>query len=244
MKRRTRLLLAGVGGLLLMAGGVAGVPRLLPELPGFEVHRVEVVGASLLAAEEVVRGAGIAAGQSIWEDADAWEQALEGHAVVEDATVGRRLPGTLRVELREKRPVALVSGEVLLPVTATGERLPVDLTRSAPDLPIARGIPGGDEVPVGLLSEVERLARIDPELMAEVSEVEARDSVGGTLLLRHREGEIMLPAGITADRLVELRAVLADVEAKTVKEVALRPHLDLRYADQIVVRLPSSVQKP
>lgn len=244
MKRRTRVLLSGAGGLLLVAAGVVAVPRLLPELPGFEVRRVEVVGATLLAAEEVVRSAGIVAGQSIWDDAAVWEQALEGHAVVEDATVGRRLPGTLRVQLREKRPVALVSGDVLLPVTSAGERLPVDPTRTAPDLPIARGMPGGAEVPVALLSEVERLARVDPELMAEVSEVEARDSMGTTLLLRHREGEIVLPAGITADRLVELRAVLADVEARAGEEVALTPHVDLRYADQIVVRLPSSVQKP
>lgn len=244
MKRRTRRLLTGAGALLLVAGGVVGVPRLLPELPGFEVRRVEVVGASLLAAEEVVRSAGIAAHQSIWDDAAVWEQALEGHAVVEEATVARRLPGTLRVELREKRPVALVSGDVLLPVTAAGERLPVDPTRSAPDLPIARSFSGGEEVPVGLLSEVERLARIDPELMAEVSEVEARDSTGATLMLRHREAEIVLPAGIAADRLVELRAVLVDVESRGGEKPTPRPNVDLRYADQIVVRLPSSVQKP
>lgn len=243
MRRRTRRLLIGGGVLVLAAASAVGVPRLLPELPGFEVRRVEVIGASLLAAEEVVRSAGIAADQSIWEDAEAWERALQGHAVVEAATVARRLPGTLRVELREKRPVALLSDEVLVPVTASGERLPVDPTRSAPDLPIARGMPDGEGVPVRLLAEVERLVRIDPELMAEVSEVEARDSVGATLLLRHREGEIVLPAGIAADRLVELRAVLADVEARA-GEAPARPHVDLRFADQIVVRMSSSVQKP
>lgn len=244
MRRRHRWLLAAGAAVALAGGAVLAAPRVLPEIPGFEVRRVEVLGASLLAADEVVRGAGITAGQSIWDDATAWVAALEGHAVVEEATIGRRLPGTLRIEVREKRPVALAADGVLVPVTVSGERLPVDPTRSAPDLPIARGEAGVDGIPPLLLAELDRLARVDPELMAEVSEVEARDEAGTTLLLRHREADIEIPAGASADRLMELRAVLADLDGRGDGKRQEAVRVDLRFADQIVVRMPSSVQKP
>ena len=157
MRRRFRWVLAGSSAVALVGGAMFAAPRVLPEIPGFQVRRVEVLGASLLAPDEVVRRAGITGEQSIWEDPAAWELALEGHPVVEEAIVGRRLPGTLRIEVREKRPVALAADEVLVPVTLSGERLPVDPTRSAPDLLIARGAGGTAVIPPLLLAEVDRL---------------------------------------------------------------------------------------
>lgn len=224
-------------------GAVLAAPRVLPALPGFEVQRVEVTGTRLLPPDEVVRSSGIRQGQSVWEDEARWEEALEQHAVIESARVSRRLPRTLRVEVREKQPVAYLAEEVLTPVTSSGERLPVDPTRAAVDLPIARGAEG-NTVPPALLAEAERLGRMAPELLAEVSEIRARDGEGRILLLRHRQADIVIPVGTSADRFLELRAVLADIDARRGEEASAGvARLDLRFADQIVVRLPSSVQK-
>lgn len=242
--RRIRAILIGGAALAAVTGAVVTAPRVLPLVPGFEVRRVEVSGAALLSPAEVVRAARIRRGQSLWEDAGAWEEALEQHAVIESARVTRRLPGTLRFEVVEKRPVAYLADDVLTLVTASGERLPVDPTRARVDLPIVRGA-GEGEVPPVLLSEAERLAAMDAALLAEVSEIRAHDAEGDVLLLRHRKADIVLSTGASAARLVELRAVLADLDRRLggrgAGEVA---RVDLRFADQIVVRLPSSVQKP
>lgn len=239
---RRLLLLALAAAIALTA--LLAAPRLLPALPGFEVRRVEVLGIELLEPKEVLCASGIRAGQSVWEDPARWEAALERHAVIEEASVARRLPGTLRVEIEEKEPVAYVPDGILAPVTASGERLPLDPSRAPADLPIARGIEDG-EVPPALLAEIERLSRIDPGLFAEVSEIRARDPEGSILLLRHREADIVIPAGAQADRLVELRAVLADLEDRIGTEDSIEGvRVDLRFADQIVVRILSSVQKP
>lgn len=244
MRRSFRLLL-GAAGIATVAGAVLAAPRVLPELPGFQVRRVEVTGTRLLEAREVLRSSGIQGGQSVWADPGPWVQALERHPVIASAEITRRLPGTLRVQVREKRPVAYLADGVLTPVTASGERLRVDPSFAAADLPIVRSAPKVDSVPRHVFAEVERLAGIDGELLAAVSEIRPRAEDGEVLLLRHRRADIVIPVGAPAERLVELRAVLADVDERDgqgdARGVAL---VDLRFADQIIVRLPPSLQKP
>jgi cell division protein FtsQ len=244
MRRAHRLLLAA-GAIATAAAAVFAAPRVLPAVPGFEVRRVEVAGAELLDPRDVLRSAGIQRGQSVWEDAERWEAALERHGVIESARVTRRLPGTLRVVVEEKRPVAYLAADVLVPVTASGEPLPVDPMYAAPDLPLVRPSEEGGEVPATVLAEAKRLARMDPHFLAEVSEIRPWSADGRVLLLRHRRADIVTPGGMSADRLVELRAVLADLDGRGGREDAGGvARLDLRFADQIVVRLPSSLQKP
>lgn len=243
MTRRIRLLLLGLAlGIVVLAMGLG--PRALRALPGFEVRSVEVTGTRLLAPVEVLRAAEIRAGQSVWDDPASWERALESHPVIESARVTRRLPGTLRVRVEEKRAVAYVEEGSLQPVTASGERLPIDPTRAPADLPIARGT-AGRPVPPAVLGEAERLARLDPGLLLEVSEIRSIDGERGVIELRHRQADIILPIGVPTGRLAELRAVLADLDRKLgsgdVRDAAL---VDLRFADQVIVRLPSSVETP
>lgn len=243
VRRAIRILLIGAA-VAAALGGIFAVPRVLPAVPGFEVRRVELQGIEWLSPLEVLQASGIREGQSVWDDPAQWEAALERHAVIAHATVSRRLPGTLRVEVEEKAPVAYLADEVLVPVSASGERLPLDPTRIAADLPIVRGYENG-EVPPSMLAEVERLTRLAPVLLAEVSEIGARDPEGSELLLRHRAADIVVPAGAQADRLVELSAVLADLEERLRgKEVGGIATVDLRFEDQIVVRLPRIEQKP
>lgn len=243
--RRVYRVLAGVGVLAAAVAGVLAAPRVLPALPGFEVRRVEVLGTHLLDPREVVRSAGIAQGQSVWDDPAVWEAALSRHAAIQSARVSRRLPGTLRVEVQEKRPVAYVAEEALIPVTAAAERLPVDPAAAPADLPIVRTAAGVDSLPRLVLAEIERLGRMDGELMAEVSEVRPRGDAGDVLLLRHARADILIPAGAPAERLVELRAVLSEIDGRVGPgETAGVAEVDLRFAEQVVVRLPRSQQKP
>jgi cell division protein FtsQ len=218
----------------------------LSRIQWFDVKRVEVAGNRYLAPHEVLRAASIRPGQSVWDDARIWEDALRAHPGIGDARVTRRLPATLRVRIQEKSPVAYVQARSLMAATAAGEIFPVDPARAPLDLPIVRG-PWPDTLVDGptrrLLAEVGRLVELDPGLLADVSEIRSAAGDPAVMILSHRLGQITLPGGASLHRLAELRAVLQDLE----RRAALAPDgtgpasVDVRFEAQIVVRFQSSV---
>lgn len=211
----------------------------------FPVQRVEVVGARFLAPHDVLAASGIARGESVWTDPAGWEAALDGHPVVEEARVARRLPATLRIHVREKRPVALVEAGVLRPATSAGELLELDPARAPVDLPLLRAALRAengsvrDSTGLALLAELGRLAELDAGLLARVSEVHAGPEGGVVLVFGNPYAEAVLPPGAGSERLRQLRAVLEDVSARAPggREPA---RVDLRFEGQIVVRLSTS----
>ncbi len=208
----------------------------------FEVRRVEVSGTRLLAPHAVLAASGVRSGQNVWDDPAAWEASLRAHPAIAGAWVTRRLPRTLRVRVEEKRPVAFVEDGSLRPATASGELLPLDPARVAVDLPIVRGSWAdgeGRKAARRLLAEAGRLAELDPGLLSEVSEVRAAEVGPEVLVLSHRLAEIVLPVGLESARLAELRAVLGDLERRGTPGAGAR--VDLRFRDQIVVRLSTPV---
>lgn len=245
MRDRLRWLAAIAGGAVAVCGWIWG-PLLLRRVDLFHVQRVEVTGAALLSPAEVLAASGVATGQNLWEDSDAWTASLLEHGAIQSARITRRMPGTLRIRILEKRPVALVEAGALRLATEGGELIPVDPRRAAADLPIVRASwtdSTGIATARRLLAEVGRLARLDPALIAAVSEVSPAGS--DALLLSHRFAEVVVPAGVDAIRLAELRAVLSDVEERlgraALERSTPRLRLDLRFRDQIVVRYPTSV---
>lgn len=230
----------GLFGVLAAAGGAgaAYAPELARQLPWLEVQRVELTGARLLTPAEIIAASGIRAGQHLFEEGVEWERALLSHPVIASARVTRQPPGTLRVAITEKRPVAFVQEEALSPATSSGEILPIDPAAVELDLPIVHGTRADSTSAAALermLAETERLARLDPAFMAEISEIRALPTDPSSLVLLHPAAEIVLGPGADLQRLIELRAVLADLQARGVDaDDGLR--LDLRFRDQIVVR--------
>lgn len=243
--RRWLAVLAVGGGALLASSSPLWSTYLGRQLAWLEVERVEVTGASLLAPEEIVRASGIREGHNLLDERESWEAALEAHPVVHSASVARRPPGTLRIQVVEKRPVAFVAGETLLPATADGELLPLDPASVALDLPIVHGDAADASDPASLrrlLSEIERLSVIDPELMESVSQLRMIEEEGDLILLSAPSADVLLPFGADPVRTAQLRAVLADVERRASEtEDRTRPLIDLRYGDQVVVGPPSSL---
>jgi cell division protein FtsQ len=205
---------------------------------------VEVAGARLLAPHEVLAAGGIALGGSVWDDPSAWEARLRAHPVVAEAEVTRRLPRTLHVRVVEKRPAALAEVGALQPVTAAGEVLPVDPARVAVDLPLLRArVTAGPDRRLreggarAALAQAGRLAELDPALAALVSEVRPERGGGVRLTLSRPAAEVLLPAEAPdAGRLRLLRAALDDVRRR--QDAGAGPaRVDLRFDDQVVVRL-------
>jgi cell division protein FtsQ len=211
------------------------------ELDTFRVTDVEISGLETLDRGEVLALLAVTRESSVWASTDTWEQRLREHPLLKEAHVRRKMPGTLLVEVVERRPVALAPTPTLEPVDGEGIRLPLDPAKQRLDLPVletggvpapgARLLPARDRM---LASEVARLMEADTAFLQMVSEVSLRDDE--TVVARWSEPrvEFLLTPGAPARRLREGLAVLADALARDPQ----RPPtvIDLRFADQVVVR--------
>lgn len=245
MMRLLRLGLTAAAVGAVVAASIWG-PSTLRRIDWFHVRNVEVSGTRLLAPQEVLAAAGVARGQSLWEDREVWERPLREHGAIAGVDVSRRIPGTLRIRVEEKQPVAYVEAGALRLATAAGELLPVDPARRPMDLPIVRADWGDSAQSVvarRLLDLVGRLEAMDPALLSEVSEIRATRSGAAGAVLTHRVGELVIPHDTDATRLAELRSVISHLESRAAASgrAAAATRLDLRYDDQVIVRFPSSV---
>ena len=139
------------------------------------VINVEVRGSRFLSEGEVRELLGPAVGENILNlDIDSLKARLRTSPWVADATVTRTLPDTLRVEVRERVPLALAELERLYLMDGDGGLIDIYGPRTAAfDLPIVRGLQRAEPedrraraiVAGGLLRDL-------GDLGAEVSEVE------------------------------------------------------------------------
>lgn len=97
--------------LFLVGFGAAGrlVERYVRTSPAFAIREVRVDGGTRLPREELLRIAGVVLGRNIFEMPPEDVRArLERHPWIADASVRRRLPGTLEVHVRERRAAAVL----------------------------------------------------------------------------------------------------------------------------------------
>lgn len=236
-----------VAAALALAGGILAAPvwgpPALSRLAFFHVRRVEIDGARYVAPTDVVKALRVDTMHSVWAALAPLARRVERLPQVESARVERRLPGTLRVTLVEKAPVALVpGGDGVAVYDASGDRLPIDPSRV-----------GGVDAPVvasrdtALLRLLGALRADAPRLFARVSEARraatARDEVvlalaaapagpasadgGPTLTVRAM-------SDVTAGRLADLLPVEDDLARRRVRVA----EIDLRFRDQVIARLP------
>ena len=243
--RLLRLGLLAVVALALLTSPLWAVP-LGRHLTWLEVRRVEISGTRFVAPHEVLALSGIREGAYLLEERDPWEEALLSHPAIDAVDITRKPPATLHVRIHEKEAIAFLADEALQPVTGAGELLPLDPLRVPVDLPIVRGslTDSAQALPLlRLLGETDRLTRLDPGLMEGVSEIRPAPESPDAILLVHPLGDVVLPYGASAERVAQLRAVLADVERRFPDESAegetySRPRIDLRFEGQVVVGPP------
>jgi cell division septal protein FtsQ len=214
-------LLGGLGlGLVLWLG----LPSLLRGLSFFRVRRVEIAGLQYLDPAKVIGALRLSPTASVFDDPTPLTLRVLALRGVTAVAIGRRLPGTLRVELREAVPVALASGgDGLVLLDARGRVLPYDPLRSAPDLPYAAN---GDAIVTGVLA---RVRDYDPDLFARIG---AAWRVGPDVALEVGGRRLWFGAQVSAE---DIRAVMA-VEQALARSGRPYQELDGRFAGQVIVR--------
>ena len=226
--RRWVLVLGIVALLAILAAPLWG-PRVLSELAFFHVRRIEVVGARFTPVAEILARLRVDTTRSVWDPVGPLAARVQSHPQIERVAVSRKLPGTLVVEIVERRPVAFVAGpDGLTAVDERGRSLPLDPSRTAIDVPIVTATPR-DTAVYHLLGAMQREA---PRLYAQVSTI----SRVGTdeLLLRIADIPVRAMTSVTLARLSDIEPIESDLAKRQIRPA----ELDLRYRDQVIARLP------
>ena len=220
-----------VGAVLLLAILASPVwgPRLLRQFAFFRVRKIEVLGARYTPAQEVLSRLHVDTTRSVWDPLGPLVQRVQTHPQVEHVVVTRKLPGTLVVELTERRPVALVATrDGLRAVDERGRTLPLDPSRTPVDAPIVTATPR-DTAVYHLLGAMQREA---PRFYARISTITRTGA--DEIVLRVADLDVRAMTSVTLARLSDIEPVERDLARRRLHAA----ELDLRYRDQVIARLP------
>lgn len=239
-RRRRRRVLAAVAGFVALA--VAAV--VLVRSPLFEVGRVEVRGVSGERAEQVHQRLRPALGTPLVA-VDRRTRSAEVIALpwVRDASLHRRLPGTLLARVQPREPIALIeAGGGTWQVDADGVVVTSGARPGAEELVTVRAgdvavAPPGEPLRDGTLREaVEVIAGLPDDLAGAVHAVDASRP---RALALHLDGGASARLG-SADRLAAkldaLRLVLDDLAAREGEGLAGIAVIDVRVPENPTVR--------
>jgi cell division protein FtsQ len=222
-------LVAGASLVLVLLATPLWGPRLLSHLDFFRVRKVEVLGLRYTPPNEVLERLHVDTTRSVWDPLPPLAARVAAHPQVASAVVTRKLPGTLVVDVVERRPVALVpAGPALRAVDERGVALPLDPSRTPVDAPIVTTAPRETAV-YHLLGDMQREA---PKLYARISSI--RSTGSGELVLQVADLSVRTMTSVTLARLSDIEPVERDLARRQLRAA----ELDLRYRDQVIARLP------
>ncbi|APT89221.1 hypothetical protein CFRA_08070 [Corynebacterium frankenforstense DSM 45800] len=157
MRRRVTLIVAAVVAVAVLAGVAVWA------FPVFTVRDIEVEGNTNVAAEQVVEATGVGEGENLVRvDTTAAAGGVASLPWVRQATVGRHLPGTLKVTVVERTAV-LKSGDKL--IDDQGEEFSVD---NPPE-----GILEAEGEAAAAPEVAEAAVALDPETRGQMAKVSA-----------------------------------------------------------------------
>jgi cell division protein FtsQ len=231
-----------IGALALLGYGGFWIAPAAVDLPWLRVQHIVVHGNHRAQDGELrVLLDGLKGENLLTADLDRWRARLFASAWVADATLRRRLPGTVEVEIREREPVGIArvgSGLVLMDAGGTvideyGPRyadcdLPVidGLVTGAPTLP-----PKIDPVRSRLVSRLMSELRTRPELGRRVSQIDVRDAHDVHVILDGDPAVIRLGDSQFVERLDSYVGLQATLRAR----VPELDYVDMRFGDRVYV---------
>ena len=218
-------------------------PPALSRLAFFRVRRVELEGVRYASAGELVRRLRVDTLTSVWTELAPLRARVAGHPMVERVELQRELPGTLRLVVAERVPVALAPTRSGVAVyDASGLALPIEpSTAGGLDVPL---VAARDTALLRLLGALRQDA---PRLFARISEARRAAGAGGvrdefefTVTSPAPDGAggvttvvVRAMADVAVGRLADLVPVEDDLQRRRVRVA----EIDLRYRDQVIARL-------
>jgi cell division protein FtsQ len=256
LKRPVGWAFRGLLALAIGAGAIALgrlVERHVRTSPSFAVATIEVHGHARLSQEEIIESAGLALGRNVFDvSPEQAQQALNAHPWIARAQVRRRLPGTYQIEVRERRPVAVLMLE-------DPSEAPAGPFLIADDGAVFKAVEAGDPVDLPVITGVDRArfvrdrsfrASILLEIVAlmhdyrggglwmrePIAEVHVERDEGLSLYAGNDSAYVRLGHGPYRPKLARLRRVLDELGARGARPAYV--YLDNeRRPDRVTVRV-------
>lgn len=214
----------------------------------FRIASVEVRGNRFLSEGEVRELMGPAMGENILlADLESMRHNLSASPWVRGATLRRKMPSTLLVEVSERIPLAFAETDQLYVMDRGGELVDLLGPRTAGfDLPIVRGLSGvGASVRESRARRAAALIEDLGNLASEVSEISVDRANDLVIVLRGDSSVIKLADPPYRERLTSFLAL----RPKLKERVPDVEYFDLRFKDRIYVKpasaaVPESVSNP
>lgn len=216
------LLLAAFGAYFLLRSGL------------FAIREVTVNGATQVGADVLREASGVKTGENIWDVSLADIRAgVARNPWVASVSVSRRLPNVISIEVRERRPVALiVYRTAYVEVDEAGVALEISESLINRELPLITG-PRATRVvlgqPVdapGLLDGIRAVLPLSQDIIRQISELNVGADRNLTMIMLSKIRVYLGQPDATLEKRVGLLAgILADV---TQRGVAI-DYVDLRY---------------
>lgn len=214
---------------------------LLQDAAGMKLEKVSVEGTHYLSDGQVVKAVALTPGENMFKlDLEQANERVKQLDWVDRAFIERRLPRSILVSIRERRPVALLDDGALYGVDAQGRVLSPSPALLQEDLPLVSGVPLAAEA-VGTTREARALKpaldffaflqKEDPALAQDVSEVNL--SQPDALKVTFIDGiQATFNSEVSDGELKRMALVLSDLSRKGKKAGAL----DFRYSDMVLVK--------
>lgn len=236
----------GVAVVVAIACGVAwGARRYVTKSPRFAVSEIVVSGTHRFAPEDIEAKAGLARGQNVFSlDLDVAHGRLLSDPWIARASLVRRLPGTVMIEIDERQAAAIVAAGDTWLATPTGELFKRLEPGDPHDLVVVTGI---DEDSVlhdreGVAKSVRRALDLasDYERCALASRLpleEVHVATTGLVLIVGKHGlELALGAPPYRKKLDQAARVVSELDRRGAKPEALLLDNDAREG-RVVARL-------
>ncbi len=184
-------------------------------------------------------------GRSIFSDLGPAKDALTTQPLIKKVRCLRRFPDRLRVQITERRPVALANVGEILPVDDEGYVLPLDISRHRLELPVITPPSAGSvssEEHTGrmrLNKEGRRLVQavlcfrdMSPELLGRISEFRINEQGKITLVTMDRGLRVVMGKWVEPKNIDYLRWMFSELDGRDDRP----SEVDLSFEGQIIVR--------
>ena len=239
--RRGLALIAGTAALAALgaAATASDLRRLLREHPYFAIHDVRVNGAGpLLTRTEVIEWVGLRPGTSVWDASPSRvRKRLKAHPMIARAAVRREFPGRVVIDVRERRPAAILMLEEPFYVDRSGAAFGPLRDEYSRDYPVISGIDAA--LPAGARARAVRralrLARLCDRhaCFGGISEVHVQPDVGAVLYPSQWHVPVVLGWGGWVDKVDRAERLFEQWSGETERLASV----DARFRNQVVVRL-------
>ena len=256
--RRRRLLrtrplwrvLRVAAALAVLAGGGYWLAQAAAGVPWLRVQHITVHGNQRVQAGEVLGLLdGLIGDNLITTDLEKWQARLQASPWIAGATLRRRLPATVDVEIREREPAGIARvGTVLRLVDANGQVVDDYGPRYADcDLPMIDGLvtdaaadaPSIDRARSQLVFRLLADLRTRPDLGKRISQIDVQDAHDVHVILDDDPAVIRLGDSQFIERLDSYIGLQAELRAR-VPEI---DYVDLRFGERVFVG-PSGPARP